>query len=399
MLYRKVPKTGEKISILGFGAMRLPMIDDKTIDEERAIAQIRNCIDNGVNYVDTAWPYHGGQSEIVLGKALKDGYRPKVAIADKLPQYIVESREHMDEILDEQLRRLDVDCIDYYLIHAVEGNSWDRCVELGVKDFMDKALESGKIKYAGFSFHGVAEDFKRIVDDYPWTFCQIQYNFLDTENQAGNSGLKYAASKDLAVMIMEPLRGGNLSAPTPPDGVQEIFDEADVKRAPVEWALRWVWNHPEVTVVLSGMNDEEHIKQNLAIASEAKADSLTEKELEIVSKVAARYKKLMQVPCTGCAYCMPCPAGVRIPGCFELFNSAHMFTDKAEQFKFQYAVFFSKEMAGEYAYGSQCVECGQCVEHCPQHIDIPEQLKRVVDYFEQGDMQAMVDMVANKQEN
>ena len=399
MLYRKVPKTGEELSILGFGAMRLPMIDDKTIDEERAIAQIRNSIDNGVNYVDTAWPYHGGQSEGIVGKALKNGYREKVAIADKLPQYIVESREHMDEILDEQLRRLDVDCIDYYLIHAVEGNSWDRSVELGVKDFLDKALESGKIRYAGFSFHGVPEDFKRIVDDYPWTFCQIQYNFLDTENQAGTAGLEYAASKDLAVMIMEPLRGGNLSAPTPPDGVQEIFDEADVKRAPVEWALRWVWNHPEVTVVLSGMNEEEHIKQNLAIASEAEANSLSKKELEIVGKVAARYKELMQVPCTGCAYCMPCPAGVRIPGCFEIFNSAHMFKEKADQFKFQYAVFFSKEMAGESAYASQCVECGQCEEHCPQHIAIPEQLKRVVDYFEQGDMQGMVDMVANKQEN
>ena len=204
MLYRKVPKTGEELSILGFGAMRLPMIDSKTIDEEKAIAQIRESIDNGVNYVDTAWPYHRGKSEVIVGKALKDGYREKVVIADKLPQFLVESREHMDEILDEQLKRLDVDCIDYYLIHAVEGNSWDRCVELGIKNFLDKALESGKIKYAGFSFHGVPEDFKRIVDAYPWTFCQIQYNFLDTENQAGTSGLKYAASKDLAVMIMEP---------------------------------------------------------------------------------------------------------------------------------------------------------------------------------------------------
>ncbi|WP_321405184.1 aldo/keto reductase [Maridesulfovibrio sp.] len=399
MLYRKVPKTGQELSILGFGAMRLPMIDDKTIDEKRAIAQIRNSIDNGVNYVDTAWPYHGGQSEVIVGKALKDGYREKVAIADKLPQFIVESREQMDEILNEQLRRLDVDCIDYYLIHAVEGNSWDRSVELGVKDFLDKALESGKIRYAGFSFHGVPEDFKCIVDAYPWTFCQIQYNFLDTENQAGTAGLKYAASKDIAVIIMEPLRGGNLSAPTPPDGVQDIFDQAETKRPPVEWALRWIWNHPEVTVVLSGMNNEEHIEQNLAIAAEAAPNSLTEGEIAIVDKVAARYKELMQVPCTGCAYCMPCPAGVRIPGCFEMFNSAHMFTDKAERNKFQYAVLFSQEMAGESAYASQCVECGQCEEHCPQHIAIPEQLKRVVDYFEQGDMKAMVNMVANKQKD
>ncbi|WP_432738843.1 aldo/keto reductase [Maridesulfovibrio sp. FT414] len=391
MLYRNIPATGEKLSILGFGAMRLPMTEDGAIDEKRAIAQMRKAIDKGVNYLDTAWPYHGGESEVVLGKALRDGYREKVNIADKLPQWLVESRQDMDAYLDEQLKRLGVDCIDYYLVHAVEGNSWDRVEKLGVKDFLDKALESGKIRYAGFSFHGVAKDFTRIADAYPWTFCQIQYNFLDTENQAGTAGLKYASSRGMAVMIMEPLRGGNLSSPVPPDGVQEIWDTAETSRPPVEWALRWVWNHPEVTVVLSGMNDDAQVDQNIAIASEAMPESLTEQELTIVDKVANKYKELMQVGCTGCAYCMPCPAGVRIPTCFELFNTASMFKEKEEMSKFQYALMLSGEFAGEPSYASQCVECGQCAEHCPQHISIPEELVRVKDFFEQQDMQKIVD--------
>lgn len=391
MLYRKVPKTGDELSVLGFGAMRLPMTKDEEIDEERAIAQMRYCIDRGVNYLDTAWPYHNGESELILGKALKDGYREKVKIADKLPQWLVESREDMDKYLDEQLEKLGVDCIDYYLVHAVEGNSWDRIEKLGVADFLDKALQNGKIRNAGFSFHGVADDFKRIVDAYPWTFCQIQYNFLDTENQAGTSGLKYAASKDLAIIIMEPLRGGNLSAPVAPDGVQQLWDSGITKRPPVEWALRWVWNHPEVTVVLSGMNDESHVEQNLAIAALADAESLTKDELDIVDKVAAKYKELMQVGCTGCSYCMPCPAGVRIPACFELFNTASMFKDKVDRTKYQYALMLSGGFAGKPAYASQCVECGQCVEHCPQHIQIPEELARVADYFKKEDMQAIVD--------
>lgn len=390
MLYRKVPKTGDELSILGFGAMRLPMTEDGNIDEQRAIGQIRDAIDNGVNYIDTAWPYHNGESEVIVGKALKDGYREKVRLADKLPQWLVNTREEMDKYLDEQLAKMDVDCINYYLVHALEGNSWDRMEAMGIKDFLDKAIESGKIRYAGFSFHGVAEDFTRITDAYPWTFCQIQYNFLDTENQAGRAGLEYAASRDLAVIIMEPLRGGNLSAPTPPDGVQEIWDTAETRRPPVEWALRWVWNHPEVTVVLSGMNEEAHVQQNLAIASDAEPNSLTQSELDIVDKVADKYMELMQVGCTGCAYCMPCPAGVRIPFCFELLNTASLFKDKLDMTKFQYALMLSGEFNSEPAYASQCVECGQCVEHCPQHIAIPEELSRVADFFEQQDMQEIV---------
>jgi hypothetical protein len=249
-------KTGDKLSILGFGAMRLPQLNGK-IDEERSTRQIRNSIDQGVNYIDTAWPYHGGASEPFLGRALGDGYREKIKLATKLPQWAVRSREDMDFYLNQQLEKLQTDHIDYYLIHSLDGPCWERIKEFGVADFLDKAKQDGRIVNAGFSFHGNREDFKGIVDGYDWDFCQIQYNYLDDKRQAGREGLEYAASKGLGVIVMEPLRGGNLAA-DPPTEVQAIWQEADVKRTPVEWALRWIWNQPEVTVVLSGMNEESH---------------------------------------------------------------------------------------------------------------------------------------------
>jgi len=388
MLYRTMPKNGDTLSALGFGAMRFQLLEDGSVDETRAITQIRIAVDNGVNYIDTAYPYLGGQSEIIVGKALKEGYREKVKIATKLPRWLVKKREDMDRLLDEQLKKLDVDHIDYYLVHALDGNSWDAMVELGIADFLDKALADGRIGNAGFSFHGVGDDFIRIVDGYPWVFCQIQYNFLDTQNQAGTRGLKYAAEKDLGVIIMEPLRGGNISLPVAPPEVQQIWDTAEVKRSPVEWALRWVWNAPEVTVVLSGMNEEAHIEQNLAIAGEAAANSLSQAELELVDQAAAKYGELMAVPCTGCGYCVPCPVGVRIPLCFEKLNHLHMFKDEMIA-KYQYAVLLSNTMGGESGYASLCVECGECLEKCPQHIDIPEVLKQVVDELESDNMEDM----------
>jgi predicted aldo/keto reductase-like oxidoreductase len=381
MLYRNVPKTGDKLSILGFGAMRLPVNDDGSINEEKAIEQMRKAIDNGVNYLDTAFPYHGGQSEFVVGKALKDGYRDKVKIADKLPPWSVKTREDMDIVLDKQLEKLGVETIDYYLLHALEGNSWDRFKSLGVIEFLENAKAAGKIVNIGFSFHGASEDFIRIVDAYDWTFCQIQYNFLDTQNQAGTAGLKYAASKDIAVMIMEPLRGGNLSRPEAPPAVQNMWDSAAIKRSPVEWALRWVWNYPEVTVVLSGMNVDEHIDQNLAIADQAEANSLSQAELDLVAQVADKYRELMPVGCTGCQYCMPCPAGVNIPSCFEIFNTGRMFEEPQQRTQFVYAV-MNGGVRGNKTYASQCVECGECMEHCPQHIEIPDRLKEVAEYCE-----------------
>jgi len=390
MLYRKMPKTGDELSILGFGCMRYPMADGK-IDEARAIAQIRGAIDSGVNYVDTAWPYHGGESEPLLGRALKDGYRERVKVATKLPTWLIENRQDMDRYLNAQLERLGTDHIDYYLVHSLDGVSWDRVAALGIREFLDQAKKDGRIVNAGFSFHGLAEDFKRIVDAYPWVFCQIQYNFLDQQYQAGTDGLKYAASKDIGVVIMEPLRGGNLGLPTAPPAVAGIWDEARTKRAPVEWALRWVWNHPEVTLLLSGMNEEAHIKQNLAIAGQAHADSLTSEELDMVDRVARKYQELMQVGCTGCGYCMPCPAGVKIPNCFDFFNKMHMFGN-VEEAKFMYAAFGSGLTGGNQpGFASQCVACGECLEKCPQHIAIPEVLERVAAEMEGPDFQARVE--------
>lgn len=394
MLYRKMPKNGDELSILGFGCMRLPMVDGN-IDEARAIAQIRGAIDNGVNYVDTAWPYLGGQSEPLLGKALQDGYRERVKVATKLPTWLVSSREDMDRYLNAQLERLGTDHIDYYLVHALDGTSWDGIEPLGIREFLDQAKKDGRIVNAGFSFHGLPEDFNRIVDAYPWVFCQIQYNFMDQEFQAGTQGLKYAASKDIGVIIMEPLRGGNLALPTPPPAVAEIWGEASIRRSPVEWALRWVWNHPEVTVVLSGMNEEAHVEQNLAIASQAHAASLTGEELDLVDRVRITYQELMQVGCTGCAYCMPCPMGVQIPKCFDFFNKMHMFGN-AEEAKYLYIAFAGGVTSkAEPGFASQCVACGECLEKCPQQIAIPEVLERVAAEMEGPDFQTRVDAIRN----
>ena len=381
MQYRKVPKNNDELSALGFGCMRLPL-KDGGIDEERAIRQIRSAVDRGVNYVDTAWPYHGGESENVLGKALMDGYRAQVKLATKLPSWMIKSRDDMDRYLAAQLKKLRTDRIDYYLLHALTGGSWDMLFDLGVLDFIEKAKADGRIVNAGFSFHGLREDFKRIVDAYPWVCCLIQYNYLDTEYQAGTEGLKYAASKDMAVMVMEPLRGGNLGLPTPPPAVETLWSEAKTSRTPVEWALHWVWNHPEVTVVLSGMNEESHIEENLALADTARAGALADEELDLVARVGSKYRALMKVGCTGCGYCVPCPSDVMIPICFEEYNRLHMFGG-GEEVKFRYAFRMSGELAdGKPGYASQCVECGDCLEKCPQNIPIPEMLAQIAEEME-----------------
>ncbi len=390
MLYRTIPKNGDRLSILGFGCMRLPISKDRTIDEERAIRQIRHAVDNGVNYLDTAWPYHGGKSEGFLGRALEDGYREKVRIATKLPSWMIKSRSDMDNYLDRQLDRLKTDRIDYYLLHALDGTSWDRLKELGVIDFLSKALGDGRIVNSGFSFHGPVEDFKRIVDEYPWVLSQIQYNFLDQEYQAGTEGLKYAASRNIGVVVMEPLRGGNIGLPVPPPAVKEIWNTAEKKRTSVEWALRWVWNHPEVTLVLSGMNEEAHIEENLTIADGARPGSLSDADLEVVERAALKYQELMKVNCTGCGYCLPCPEGVKIPKIFEVFNKMHMFGD-IEGAKLSYALGMSGALiAGEPGFASQCVECGECVEKCPQQLQIPDLLASIVDELEGPDLQERI---------
>ena len=385
MLYRTVPKTGDRLSILGYGCMRLPEKSGK-IDEERAIRQIRHAIDSGVNYLDTAPAYHFGKSEQILGKALQNGYREKVRIATKLPHWEVRDASDMERILAKQLVTLQTDHIDYYLLHSMSKESWEKMAKLGVLAFLDRAKSEGKIVNAGFSFHGTIAAFKEIVDAYDWQFCQIQYNFLDENNQAGTEGLQYAAGKNLAVMVMEPLRGGNLAGPVP-DEVQKIWDEAEEKQSAAEWGLRFVWDHPEVTVALSGMNNENHIEENLRVAGSSLPHSLTPYDLARIGRVKETYRRLMKVGCTGCGYCMPCPAGVDIPGCFSLYNAHHLFP-KDRSTKFHY---FGRHggLIGDVSYAGLCRQCGKCARACPQHLPIPQLMKDVKADME-GGMRAVV---------
>lgn len=375
MLYRTDPKNGNSISILGYGAMRLPGSRTK-IDFEEAKKQLVYCIENGINYLDTAWPYHNGESEIFLGKVLSEnGLRDKVFLADKLPPWVINNPEDMDAILAKQLSKLQTSHIDYYLVHSLDFASWERMKSLKIESFLKRIKESGLVSNVGFSFHGPREDFNRIVDDFEWGFCQIQYNILDEQNQAGKAGLEYASERGLGVIVMEPLRGGNLAAKMP-EKAAEIYNSAALQRTNVEWALRWVWNHPEVLCVLSGMNNMDHIRENLKISNDALPSSLSGDELGIVRRVSDSYRKAMKVNCTGCQYCMPCPFGVNIPGCFEHYNSYEMFGNK-----FMTKAFYHVQLGGIVSEGknlaSLCTACGKCLSHCPQCIDIPQEMVNV----------------------
>lgn len=382
LLYRKYGKTNEMVSVLGFGCMRLPIIgnDPTNIDDEKAINMIRYAIDAGVNYVDTAYPYHGtgfthgGASEPFVAKALKDGYRERVKLATKLPSWLIKTRSDMDKYLNEQLERLGTKTIDFYLVHALNADVWPVLKEAGITEFLDQAIKDGRIKYAGFSFHDQIGLFKEIVDYYDWSFCQIQYNYLDEAYQAGKEGLEYAAKKGLGIAIMEPLRGGNLVRL--PEDAQTVFDQAEVKRIPAEWALRWVWNHPEVSVVLSGMTIMDHVVENIKVAQEAESNSLTSNELALIDEVKKIFKARIKVNCTACAYCMPCPAGINIPICFAAYND-HWVFDGTPEAKQRY------ELLSKIASpASKCVEFGKCESHCPQGIAIRKELKTVKELFE-----------------
>lgn len=377
MLYRKLGKTGETVSILGYGCMRLPVIDGnpENIDEKKAILLVRYAIDHGVNYIDSAYSYHSGMNEVFLGKALKDGYREKVHLATKLSCKRVNCKEDMDRFLNEQLEKLRTDCIDFYLLHAVKKSYWEKMKKFGVIDFLERARAAGKIKYTGFSFHDEPDVFKEVVDAYPWDLCQIQFNYLDENFQAGIEGLKYAAEKGLAVVIMEPLRGGNLASKIPEDA-RKVWDRAEVKRTPAEWAFRYLWNYPEISVVLSGMSEMEHLKENLRIAEQGYPNSLSSEEKSLISEVSEIYRSRIKVNCTNCKYCMPCPSGVNIPRNLSYLNDVFMLDDM-ENAKFQYGVLLlPEEKAGN------CIECGECEEVCPQNIKIRKMLKEVREKFE-----------------
>ncbi len=381
MLYRRLGKSGPTVSILGFGAMRLPLLDSSgspsqrhdpkaPIDEEQATRMVDYAVEHGVNYFDSAYMYHGGKSEAFLGKALKP-HRDRVMISTKLPAVLVTGPDDFERFLNEQLKRLDTGFVDVYLLHGLHRESWSKVRDFGVLPFLDRIVADGRVRYAGFSFHDDTSVFKEIIDAYDWKLCQIQYNYYDEHAQAGREGLLYAAAKGMGVVIMEPIRGGMLAEPVP-DEIEGLWASGPVKRTPAEWALRWVWNHGEVSTVLSGMSSMTQVVENIRAAGGGQPGSLSAAELSLVDEVRKAYKGMVKIGCTACAYCMPCPSGVNIPQMFSAYNDIFVFPHKSEMVATLYNMFLKPEQRA-----SACVECGECEEKCPQHIEIKEQLKKV----------------------
>ncbi len=374
MQYRKFGKLDWEGSVLGFGAMRLPLTnkDPASIDEPEAIRMIRYAIDHGVNYLDTAYGYHSGQSERIVGRALKDGYRKKVKLATKLPSGLVESAQDFDRFLNEQLERLQTK-IDFYLLHGLKKHNWPKVRDLGVLGWAEGAMADGRFDHLGFSFHDELEVFKEIVDAYDnWTLSQIYYNYMYWANyQAGRHGLEYAAKKGLPVVVMGPLRGGQL-AKKPPKQVAKIWVSAAQKRTPAERGLLWVWNQPEVSVALSGMSTMKQVVENVAVADRSGPGKLTADELTLFDRAREVYRGLIPIPCTGCGYCMPCPNGVAITSIFGLYNEAMMY-DNLQTAQSQYQ---NPDNLKEEQRADQCTECGECLDACPHEIAIPEWLKK-----------------------
>ena len=385
MQYRIIPKPGETLSVLAFGCMRLPTRIGREfsslIDVEKAKKQIIEAIEMGVNYLDTAYPYHMGASESFLGEHILSGsYRAKVNIATKLPCWLVKSRADMERIFAKQMEKLSVSTIDYYLLHAVDGRTFRGMADLGVLEFMDKLKSEGKIRNSGFSFHGTKDEFAPIVDSYDWDFAQVQYNILDEHFQAGIEGIDYAAAKGMGVMVMEPLKGGSLAGPLPAD-VKKIYEAAAVKRDPADWALRWVLNHQGVTTVLSGMNKESQVRQNVYVAESAEPNAMTDEDCKIIAAVREAYMQNLAVRCTECGYCQPCPVGINIPAVFKNLNNYQLFSKvSARVHHAVYAGVRTKDGLAHWA--GSCVGCGKCEARCPQHLEIRENLKQVASLME-----------------
>ena len=380
MKYRKFGKLDWETSVLGFGAMRLPVYneDPQNVDEKLAIEMIRHAIDNGVNYVDTAYPYHGGRSEIIVGKALKDGYRDKIRLATKMPVWLVNTPSDFDKYLAEQMEKLQTDHIDFYLLHTLNRTHWPKMKRLEVFKWAEKAIADGRIGHLGFSFHDDIELFKEIVDAYDnWVLAQIQYNFLDVEYQAGRQGLAYAHDKGLAVVVMEPIRGGQIVTDDPPEALAKIWQSAKTQRTIPDWALQWVWNHGEVTVALSGMTAMSHVTENLASADNSGIGSLSKDDLDVIDRVREEFVKRWPVPCTQCRYCMPCPNGVDIPYTFLMYNETIMY-DNPRRGRLFY------QRLPEENRADNCVECFECEEACPQQISIVQWLKKAHDWVGSG---------------
>ena len=372
MQYRTFNKTGEKISLMGLGTMRLPVNNDGSINEDEAIEMIRYAIDNGVNYVDTAYMYHNGESEVIVGKALKDGYREKVILADKLPVWFTREESGLADIFETQLKRLDVEDIDMYLLHNVTRPIWKIANKFNAMDFIEKKKAEGKIKHIGFSFHDDLALFKEVADAYDWDFCQIQLNYMDTEWQAGLEGLKYVANKGIPVVIMEPLKGGRLTDKLP-ESIETLFASLDIDRTPADWALRWLANFPEILTILTGVSNIKQAKENIATLSDAKPNSLTEKELTVIQQIADTYNNLIRYDCTTCNYCMPCPERLNIPHVMNIYNEWFLFA-QSQKTKDDFKMYFPKGV-------SACTKCRVCEEKCPQHLKISEMMEKANEIF------------------
>ncbi len=391
MKYRKMGRITDKVSALGFGAMRMPGSRTESIN------MIRYAIDNGLNYVDTAFTYHGGQSEVIVGKALLDGYREKVTLTTKSPLWMIKSREDFDKRLNKQLRRLKLNP-DVYLFHGMNRNRLEKVKNLNLIEKMEEAKAEGKFKYIGFSFHDSFDAFKEIIDYYDWDCCQIQHNYIDVDFQAGTKGLKYAASKNIPVIIMEPIRGGQLAIPqdkldTKPE-IRSILEQSSVKRSMADWALQFLWNQPEVSVVLSGMSTMQQVIENVESAKNSGINTITKEELETISALREAFKKLFYVSCTSCGYCLPCPNGVNIPTINRLVNEAKYWgTAQNPIILYFYGSLAKtkeeleqKKAAGDEAEGAQtlCIQCGECLEKCPQEINIPDIMEKANLIFKDG---------------
>ena len=379
MLYRKLSKTGIDLSVLGFGCMRLPTIDHKPekIDYPKAAQLLHYAIDHGVNFVDTAYFYHAavfgqrGESEPFVGEALSGEWRGKVHLATKMPLFQLRQKEQMDTYFKEQLVRLQTDYLDFYLLHGLNGEMWDKMRDLGVREFLDKKKAEGKIRFPAFSFHGKAEDFIRICNEYDWTYAQIQYNYMDIDFQAGYKGLKYAADKGIGIVVMEPLKGGKLANKLPAE-MMSVLNASVIKRSPAEWALRYVWNETGVSSLLSGMNSMEQLVENIRIADEGLPNSLDRDEILIFDALRNAMGTRIKADCTECRYCMPCASGVDIPGVLAALNNAAIWSDS------------NPWLTGYVQIGGKagkCTECRECEEVCPQELPISTLMKEAISLF------------------
>ncbi|WDV46728.1 aldo/keto reductase [Clostridiaceae bacterium M8S5] len=378
MQYSKFGNTEIKLSKLGFGAMRLPTLnnDNSVIDEKKSKEMLYYAIDNGLNYVDTAYNYHGEKSEEFVGKALKNGYREKVYLATKLPVWKVEKYDDFEKLLDEQLKRLDTDYIDFYLLHSLGEKRWKQLVDLDVFKFMDYAKKSGKIKYMGFSFHDKFDAFVEILDSYDWDFCQIQLNYIDQMYQAGLKGLDYAYDRGIPVIIMEPIKGGSLAKGS--EELDKLWNKMSMRRSPAQWALKWLFNNEKVMLVLSGMSEMKHVEENMLVADETKPNQMTDRDLNVIEEIKKVFEEKSKVNCTGCDYCLPCPNNIPIPFLFKDYNNIFRFDDKSGARRY-------KVISDRGDGVDACTACKKCEQMCPQHINIVEKLKELDEYYKKLD--------------